>query len=83
MIRHNEMAGAPCLGADGAKDPPLGGGLSLLGEPLRAAVETSLRHYVMEAFAPGPKVALSRLCEDAVPVGALQLAAQTRETNRI
>ena len=52
----------------------LGGGLSLLGEPLRAAVEGSLRGYVMEAFAPGPKIALSRLREDAVPIGALSLA---------
>jgi glucokinase len=52
----------------------LGGGLSLVGEPLRAAVEGALRGYVMEAFAPGPKIALSRLRADAVPVGALSLA---------
>jgi glucokinase len=52
----------------------LGGGLALVGEPLRAAVEKSLRPYLMEAFAPGPKIALSRLREDAVPVGALSLA---------
>jgi len=52
----------------------LGGGLSLVGEPLRAAVEKALRGYVMEAFAPGPRIALSRLREDAVPVGALSLA---------
>jgi glucokinase len=52
----------------------LGGGLSLVGEPLRAAVEGSLRGCVMEAFAPGPKIALSRLREDAVPIGALSLA---------
>lgn len=52
----------------------LGGGLSLVGEPLRAAVATALRRYVMEAFAPGPRVALAGLGEDAVPVGALLLA---------
>jgi glucokinase len=52
----------------------LGGGLSLVGEPLRAAVATRLRRYVMEAFAPGPRVVLAGLGEDAVPVGALLLA---------
>jgi glucokinase len=55
----------------------LGGGLSLVGEPLRAAVEGALRGYVMEAFAPGPKIALARLREDAVPIGALSLAGST------
>lgn len=53
----------------------LGGGLSLMGEPLRAAVEAALSRFVMEAFAPGPRVALAALREDAVPVGALLLAA--------
>jgi glucokinase len=52
----------------------LGGGLALIGEPLRAAVERPLRRFIMEAFAPGPKIALARLGEDAVPVGALELA---------
>jgi len=52
----------------------LGGGLSGLGEPLREAVERALRGFVMDAFAPGPRVALAALGEDAVPVGALRLA---------
>lgn len=52
----------------------LGGGLSLVGEPLRAAVSTALGRFVMEAFAPGPRLALAGLGEDAVPVGALLLA---------
>jgi glucokinase len=52
----------------------LGGGLAFVGEPLRAAVEHSLRKYTMEAFAPGPKIALTRLAADAVPTGALTLA---------
>ncbi len=52
----------------------LGGGLSLLGEPLRAAVARILPRFTMEAFAPGPRIALARLGEDAVPVGALALA---------
>ena len=52
----------------------LGGGLSLVGEPLREAVEQALGGFVMEAFAPGPRVVLAGLGEDAVPVGALLLA---------
>ena len=52
----------------------LGGGLSAVGEPLRAAVEAGLRRFTMEAFAPGPIIALAALGEDAVPVGALKLA---------
>jgi glucokinase len=51
----------------------LGGGLSNVGEPLRAGVEKALRQFTMEAFAPGPKLALAALGEDAVPVGALLL----------
>lgn len=54
----------------------LGGGLSKVGEPLRKAVEQQLQRFVMEAFAPGPRVALAALGEDAVPVGALELATQ-------
>jgi len=52
----------------------LGGGLALVGEPLRAAVENALRRFTMEAFAPGPTIRLADLGEDAVPVGALELA---------
>lgn len=52
----------------------LGGGLSLVGKPLRVAVASALQRYVMEAFAPGPRVVLAGLGEDAVPVGALLLA---------
>ena len=56
----------------------LGGGLALVGEPLRAAVEMALRDFIMEVFAPGPALRLSALGEDAVPVGALRLAASAR-----
>jgi glucokinase len=52
----------------------LGGGLSGVGEPLRASVESALRLFTMEAFAPGPSIALAVLGEDAVPTGALELA---------
>ena len=54
----------------------LGGGLSLIGEPLRKLVEEKLRTYIMDAFQPGPMIKLASLKEDAVPVGALQLAIQ-------
>ena len=53
----------------------LGGGLSLIGESVRTAVAAHLPLHVMEAFAPGPQVRLAALGEDAVPVGALCLAA--------
>ena len=52
----------------------LGGGLSLAGEPLRAAVERALRAFTMAAFAPGPQIRIAALGEDAVTVGALELA---------
>ena len=49
----------------------LGGGLSLLGEPWRAAVAGALPRFVMEVFRGGPEVRLASLGEDAVPVGCL------------
>jgi len=54
----------------------LGGGLSLIGELLRDAVAQALPSFLMKAFQPGPRIALSSLKEDAVPVGALLLAAK-------
>jgi glucokinase len=53
----------------------LGGGLSKLGEPLRGAVEKALPQFIMEAFAPGPRIAVTNLDENAVPIGALILAS--------
>jgi glucokinase len=47
-----------------------------LGEPLRQAVAAALPALIMEAFQPGPQIRLAALGEDAVPVGALLLAAQ-------
>ena len=52
----------------------IGGGLSAMGEPLRAAVAAALTGFTMEAFQPGPEIRLAALGEDAVPVGALLLA---------
>ncbi len=58
----------------------LGGGLSLVGEPLRDAVAAALPHYVMKVFHGGPTVALAGLGEDAVPVGCLAMVAQRMGT---
>lgn len=55
----------------------LGGGLSGIGEPLRAAVRQALPRFVMQAFQPAPIVLLAKLGEDAVPIGALALLATT------
>ncbi len=52
----------------------IGGGLAGVGEPLRDAVASALRAFVMEVFLPGPHIRLASLAEDAVPVGALQMA---------
>jgi glucokinase len=53
----------------------LGGGLSLVGEPLRAAVAAALPRLIMEAFLPGPRLCLAALGEDAVPTGCLLMAS--------
>lgn len=51
----------------------LGGGLSLIGEPLRQAVERALSPLLVAAFRPGPAIQLAQLGPDAVPIGALAL----------
>lgn len=52
----------------------MGGGLSLLGEHLRRPVVERLPQYVMQAFHPLPIVQTASLGENAVPMGALELA---------
>ncbi|HAB14814.1 MAG TPA: ROK family protein [Verrucomicrobiota bacterium] len=54
----------------------VGGGLSLIGEPLRDAIASALPQYVMDSFQPGPRVTLAGLGEDSVPIGALVLAGE-------
>lgn len=58
----------------------IGGGLSLIGEPLRAAIAAALPKFVMHAFHPAPTIALAGLGEDSVPTGALLLAKQAAES---
>ena len=53
----------------------IGGGLSLVGEPLRAAVERALGPFTMEVFRGSTRVELAELGEDAVPMGCLVAAA--------
>jgi glucokinase len=52
----------------------VGGGLSLVGEPLRSTLAEILPQFIMEVFRPGPEIRLAGLGEDAVPVGALLVA---------
>jgi glucokinase len=54
----------------------LGGGVALLGEPLRAGIASALPRWLMEAFHPGPPIRLAALMEDAVLIGAFAVAAQ-------
>jgi glucokinase len=54
----------------------IGGGLSLLGEPLLSGVAEKLPGYITEAYKPGPEVRLAALGEDVVSTGALLLARQ-------
>ena len=59
----------------------MGGGLSLVGEPLRTAIAQALPRHVMEAFLPAPPLRLAALGEDSVPVGALLLAGELLESS--
>ena len=52
----------------------LGGGLAMIGEPLRSAIDAALPRYVTSAFLPPPPLHLARLGEGSVPLGALRLA---------
>ena len=51
----------------------LGGGLSLIGVPLRKSIEQHLPDFLMDIYGTGPQIKLAELGEDAVPVGALLL----------
>jgi len=60
----------------------IGGGLSLMGEPLLKRINESLPKYVAPAFHPVPKVKIAGLGEDVVCIGALFLAMQAENNNK-
>lgn len=60
----------------------IGGGLSLLGQPLRDAIAAELPRFVMHAFHPAPQISLAALGEDVVPVGALLLAKEAADARK-
>ena len=51
----------------------LGGGLALVGEPLRQGIADTLSEFLMDIYGNGPQISLTELAEDAVPVWALLL----------
>ncbi|NIA31241.1 MAG: ROK family protein [Actinobacteria bacterium] len=60
----------------------LGGGLSLIGEPLRATVSSLIRKYITKAYLPGPEIEIAALGEDVVCIGALLLAREKGMTGK-
>jgi glucokinase len=60
----------------------IGGGVSLIGEPLRAAVAERLPQFIMDVYRPGPQIRLAGLREESVPVGALLMAADRLATSK-
>jgi glucokinase len=52
----------------------IGGGLSLLGEDLRVPVASALPGYLLSSFLPAPSIQVTKLGENVVPVGAIELA---------
>jgi len=60
----------------------IGGGLSLIGDPLLKRINTLLPKYIVPAFKPGPNVRIAKLGEDVVSIGALLLAIQAGKKNK-
>ena len=57
----------------------IGGGLSLIGDPLIDIVKKYIGKYLTKAFHPGPEIKLASLGEDVVGIGALLLAKAASE----
>ena len=57
----------------------IGGGLSLIGDPLLTFVKKHTNKYLSKAFQPGPEIKLASLGEDVVGIGALLLAKAVSE----
>ncbi|MEJ7829439.1 MAG: ROK family protein [Segetibacter sp.] len=62
----------------------IGGGLSLIGEPLSNQIASSLSGYILKSFLPAPKVKIASLGKMVVPIGALELAKASyrKSTNK-
>lgn len=54
----------------------IGGGLSLIGDPLFKTINASLQNYIAREFHPVPEVKIAELGEDVVCNGALLLAIE-------
>src|SRR5258706_601598 len=54
----------------------LGGGLSRLGEPLRAETAAALDGNIMTVFKPAPDILLTRLAVDVGPIAEIELASE-------
>jgi len=61
----------------------IGGGLSLIGEPLFSRINESLPKFVVKSFHPVPEVKIAEHGEDVVGIGALLLARQATRKNKI
>jgi len=59
----------------------LGGGLAGIGEPCAGGGSRCVAQFTMARFAPGPRVVLTALGEDAVPVGALEIGEVWNDWN--
>ncbi|RLD70646.1 MAG: ROK family protein [Bacteroidetes bacterium] len=57
----------------------IGGGLSLIGDPILDYVKKHIGKYLTKAFQPGPEIKLASLGEDVVGIGALLLAKAVSE----
>ncbi len=57
----------------------IGGGLSLIGEPLLGRARKYISKYLTKVFQPGPEIVLAAQGEDVVGVGALVLAKRAFE----
>lgn len=60
----------------------LGGGVSLIGEPLRFAVQQRLPSLLTKVLLPGPAIELAETGEDVVLLGALVLYHANKQTNQ-
>jgi glucokinase len=60
----------------------LGGGVSLIGEPLQLAVQQRLPTLLAKVLLPGPSIELAETGENVVLLGALVLYQSNQQTNQ-